>query len=263
MDAKEKLNIGLYGFTGCNGDQLVIIHSEDQLLDFWNSANIRSFSLAKSDNEETELDIAFVEGSICHEEQVEHLKHIRERSKLLVAIGSCACYGGIQAMEVSPSWEERFKTVYGENRLEIRKPIPAQPLSAFVKVDFGLPGCPIDADQFFMIFTQLLHGHTPHLPDYPVCAECRWKENDCLLLKNIFCIGPVVAGGCGAVCPSHGLPCVGCFGPVVEGNVDSQWNLLKEKGYSLEAIQRRLSIHSGKGLSEWFKKIAGANSNET
>jgi hypothetical protein len=71
----DKCNIGLNGLTGCNGDQLIIIHSEDKILDFFQSANIKSFSLAKSDNDESELDIAFkAHGSLrrlckarCHE----------------------------------------------------------------------------------------------------------------------------------------------------------------------------------------------------
>jgi hypothetical protein len=95
-----KKRVGLYGFTGCNGDQLTIIHSEDKLLDFFGSAEIKSFSLAKSDNDNTELDIALVEGSISNQEQAEQVKEIRERTKFLVAIGNCSCYGGIQAMEL-------------------------------------------------------------------------------------------------------------------------------------------------------------------
>lgn len=255
---KKKLDIGLYGFTGCNGDQLVVVHSEDKLLDFFGAANVKSFSLAKSDNDESALDIAFIEGSICNQEQAEHVKHIRERSKLLVAIGSCACYGGIQSMQVKPSWEARFKKIYAENQLELRKPTPSKPVGDVVKVDFCVPGCPIDADQFFYIFGQLLHGNIPAMPDYPVCADCRWKENECLLLKGVFCVGPLTASGCGAVCPSHNLPCLGCWGPVKEGNVDSQFALIKEKGYSAEAIQNRFSMHSGTGISETLKKLMGA-----
>lgn len=255
---KKKMDIGLYGFTGCNGDQLVIIHSEDKLLDFFGSANVKSFSLAKSDNDESSLDLAFIEGSISNEEQAEHVMHIRKRSKLLIAIGSCACFGGIQSMQVKPSWETRFKKVYAENKLEIRKPIPSKPVGDVVKVDFCVPGCPIDADQFFFIFGQLLLGNAPVLPDYPVCGECRWKENECLLLKNIFCVGPLTASGCGAVCPTHNLPCLGCWGPVREGNVDSQFNLIKEKGYSIEAIQKRFSMHTGTGIADTLKKLLGA-----
>lgn len=255
---KKKLDIGLYGFTGCNGDQLVIVHSEEKLLDFFGAANVKSFSLAKSDNDEGALDIAFIEGSISNQEQAEHVKHIRDRSKMLVSIGSCACYGGIQNAQVKPSWEARFKKVYAENKLKVRRPTPSKPVGNVVKVDFCIPGCPIDADQFFFIFGQLLLGNMPVLPDYPVCGECRWKENDCLLLRGVFCIGPLIASGCGAVCPSHNLPCVGCWGPVKEGNVDSQFSLMKEKGFTVEAIQKRLAMHTGAGISETLKTLMGA-----
>ncbi len=256
--AKKKLDVGLYGFTGCNGDQLVLIHSEDQLVDFFGSAVIKSFSLAKSDNDETALDVAFVEGSISNQEQAEHIKHIRERSKMLVAIGNCACFGGIQAMEAMPSWEERFKQVYGKNKLAVRTPTPSKAVADLVKVDFCVPGCPIDADQFLFVYGQILEGNQPVLPDYPVCAECRWKENECLLLKGVLCVGPLTAAGCGAVCPSHNLPCLGCWGLVKEGNVDSQFNLLREKGYSVEAIQKRFTMHTGAGIAEPLKKLLGA-----
>ena len=204
MDNKKK-RVGLYGFTGCNGDQLTIIHSEDRLLDFFGSAEIKSFSLAKSDNENTELDIAFVEGSVSNQEQAEQVKEIRERSKFLVAIGNCSCYGGIQAMELGAGgWDKRFREVYEDNFFELRTPIESKPIDAFVHVDFYIPGCPIDADQFFNCFSHFIRNNIPSFPDYPVCAECRWKENDCLLLKGVLCVGPLTASGCGAVCPSHG-----------------------------------------------------------
>ena len=255
---KNKLNVGLYGFTGCNGDQLVIIHSEDRLLDFFGSANIKSYSLAKSDNDDSELDIAFVEGSISNQEQAEHVKDIRERSKFLVAIGNCSCYGGVQAMEMGQdTWDQRFKKVYGESFLENRTPVESKPIDLTVKVDFYLPGCPIDADQFFYCYSHWIHGTEPVLPDFPVCAECRWRENECLLLKGILCVGPLTAAGCGAVCPSHNLPCVGCFGVVRDANVDSHFQLLKEKGYSLEAIKRRFRMHTGSGIVKPLKDILG------
>lgn len=255
---QDKKNVGLYGFTGCNGDQLTIIHSEDRLLDFFGSANIRSFSLAKSDNDESDLDIALIEGSVSNQEQAKHLKEIRKRSKMLVAIGSCACYGGIQAMELgAKGWDRRFQKVYGNAFFKSRTPIESKPIDVFVTVDFYIPGCPIDADQFFYCFAHFLHDNTPSLPDYPVCAECRWKENDCLLLKDILCLGPLTASGCGAKCPTHNLPCMGCWGPTKEANVSAEFTLLKEKGYSTEEIKRRFRIHAGSGMMKPLKKILG------
>jgi sulfhydrogenase subunit delta len=254
----KRLNVGLYGFTGCNGDQLTIIHSEDRLLEFFESANIKSFSLVKSDNDDSDMDIALVEGSVSNQEQAEHVKGIRKRSRQLIALGNCACYGGIQAMELgTKGWDQRFKKVYGEGFLELRTPVESKPIDVFVPVDFCIPGCPIDADQFFYCFAHFLHGNRPVFPDYPVCAECRWRENDCLLLKNILCLGPLTASGCGAVCPSHHLPCVGCWGPMMEANVSAEFNLLKEKGFPVEEIKRRFRMHSGSGMMKPLKDILG------
>lgn len=254
----ERLNVGLFGFTGCNGDQLTIIHSEDRLLTFFEGANIRSFSLAKSDNDESRLDLALIEGSVSNQEQAEGVKGIRRRAEMLVAIGNCACYGGIQAMELgTKGWDQRFRDVYGEAFFTQRTPIESKPVDVFVKVDFYIPGCPIDADQFFHCFSHFLHGNTPVMPDYPVCSECRWRENDCLLLKDVLCVGPLTASGCGARCPSHNLPCVGCWGLVKEANVSAEFELLKEKGFSVEEIKRRMRMHAGSGMMEPLKKILG------
>jgi len=255
---QKKKDIGLYGFTGCNGCQLTIIHSEDMLLDFFSAANIKSFSLAKSDNDDSELDIALVEGSISNQEQAEHAKEIRERSKLLIAIGNCACYGGIQAMELgSKGWDQRFKKVYGDGFFKLRTPIESKPIDVFVKVDFYIPGCPIDRDQFFFCLSHFLQDNTPVFPDYPVCAECKFKENDCLLLKGELCLGPITAAGCGARCPSNNLPCLGCWGPMKDANIASGFNLLREKGFSVEEIKRRFRIHTGSGMMKPLKKILG------
>jgi len=258
LNSEEKINVGIYGFTGCNGDQLVIIHSEDRLLEFFKAVNIKSFSLATSDNDNSQLDIALVEGSISNQEQARHVKEIRKRSKKLVTIGSCACYGGIQAMELgAKGWDKRLKEVYGDNNFSNRTPIESKPVDVFVSVDFYIPGCPIDADQFFYCFANLIQDNIPFFPDYPVCYDCRLKENDCLLLKDILCLGPITAAGCGARCPSHKLPCMGCWGPMTKANITSEFNLLKEKNYSKEEIKRRFRIHNGSAIMKPLKKILG------
>ena len=42
----EKPRVGIYGFTGCAGDQLLIIHTEDKLLNLFNSVDLSSFTMA-------------------------------------------------------------------------------------------------------------------------------------------------------------------------------------------------------------------------
>ena len=250
---KEKLKIGIYGFTGCAGDQLAILHWEDELLSIFNDADIKSFVMAKSDNEETELDIAFVEGSISTKEQIERIKEIRERSKIVVAIGDCACYGGIQAMYYGDgSYKERLKEVYGDIKFTHDTPVESKPISDYITVDYIVPGCPISKEHFLSVFMKLVNGLIPDRYPMPVCMECKWKGNACLLLKGQPCLGPIISAGCGAICPSHNIPCIGCWGLVDDANLKSQIELLMEHGMKLDDIISRVKIFGG---SEATKKL--------
>jgi sulfhydrogenase subunit delta len=253
---KQSPKIGIYGFTGCAGDRLMILNCEDQLVDLFGATEIRSFGMAKSDNHEGELDVALIEGSISTEEQLKKLKEIRERSKVMIAIGTCACHGGPQAMKLGEGkWDEMYKKVYGNAKINVSKAFEAQPIDAFVKVDMYLPGCPIDKTEFLSAVSKLVAGRHPYLLKTPVCLECRWKENPCILYAGKFCAGPLTKGGCGAVCPSHNLPCVGCWGPTDDLNVSSEYNLLKEKGYDPDEIIKKIKKFGGARVAQLVKDL--------
>ncbi|KPK70093.1 hypothetical protein AMJ71_05195 [candidate division TA06 bacterium SM1_40] len=238
--------VGIFGLTGCAGDQLVILNCEDELLDLAGALDIRSFHMAMSDNDEDcDLDIALVEGSVVQPEEVEMLERIRSRARLLIAIGTCAVWGGVQAMKNEEQREKLKRQVYGPKGKDFGI-IPSQPLSSFVRVDYAISGCPIEKDQFLQAALSLIHGDLPVLPDYAVCTECKMRENSCLLLeRGELCLGPITVAGCNARCPAYGQPCIGCRGPVEEANVASEVNLLREKGFTLVDIQNRLRTFGG------------------
>jgi sulfhydrogenase subunit delta len=254
-----KKKIGIYGFTGCAGDQLTIIHSEDKLLPFFNKVEIVSFSMAKSDNEECELDIAFIEGSITTEEQKKRIIEIRERTGILVPIGVCACFGGIQSMKLGDGkYKERYNKVYGSKKITIDTAFESEPINTFVKVDYCIPGCPISSQQFFSVLTKLINDFRPVLYSFPVCTECKWHENLCLLTeKNLPCLGPITRAGCGAVCLDHSIPCVGCWGPVDEANVAYEAKLFLEQGFSPEEIIQKFRMFGGKTSQKLVKNLIG------
>jgi len=262
MNAKPK--VGFYSFSGCEGDLLTIIHCEDELLDIFAAVDIRSFRMASSEKHDDEpLDVAFVEGSITTKQQVEKVKGIRERAGTVVALGSCACYGGPQSARLGyDDWAERYKKVYGSSRLTATKPIESKPVSEFIRVDYCIPGCPIDKYQFFYALTRLASGLPIELTRFPVCAECKWNENECLLLKGQLCLGPVTAGGCNSRCPNHNLPCNGCWGPADEANVASEINLLKEKNFSTDEIINKLRLFGGAGMVSRFGELLGIKPKE-
>jgi coenzyme F420-reducing hydrogenase gamma subunit len=237
----SKPKVGVYGLTSCAGDQLAILNLEDELLELAGAVDIIDFPMAVSGNDQkTPLDIAFVEGSVVNSHDVEYLKRIRERASLLVAIGTCAVWGGVPAAANEIPREKLKQQVYGAEGKDFDS-IPAQPLCSFVKVDYNIPGCPMEKGHFLKAVASLLHGDLPLLPTYAVCTECKMKENICLLQeRNHLCLGPITVAGCEALCPSHSVPCQGCRGPLEEANVASEVSLFREKGYTIEDIRKRI-----------------------
>jgi coenzyme F420-reducing hydrogenase gamma subunit len=239
--AMSRPTVGIFGLTGCAGDQLVILNCEDQLLDVVRLLDVRDFLMASSANDtECELDVALVEGAVLSRRDQERLQRIRERSKILVAVGTCAVWGGVAAMHDGNGRAKLMEEVYGELG-STYDTAPARALSEVVKVDLNLTGCPIEKDQFLTAVTQLLNGDPPLYPEHPVCAECRMRENNCLLLENgEVCCGPLTVAGCQARCPELRVPCVGCRGPANDSNFPSALAMFTEKGITREAVARKL-----------------------
>lgn len=218
--------VGIFGLTGCAGDQLVIVNCEDQLLDIVAAVDLRDFLMASSANDTAcDLDLALVEGAIVTERDRKLLRRVRERSKILVAIGTCAVWGGVAA------------------------PSGAAALRDVVPVDLNVTGCPIEKEQFLSAISNLLNGDPPLLPDYPVCTECRMRECNCLLIeKGEVCCGPLTAAGCNARCPALGVACVGCRGPASDANFPSALAMFGEKGIPRDEINRRLRTFAPAGV---------------
>jgi sulfhydrogenase subunit delta len=255
---QDRLKIGIFELTGCAGDALLIVDCEDELVNIFSAADIEVFLMAKSDNRNGPLDVALVEGSVSTDREKEELLDIRKRAKTVVAFGNCACVGGIQAAFLDKKdWEKNLKNVYGGIEFSHAQPAQSKPIDAFVKVDYYLPGCPVGREQFLSTFNRLLRGNPPELFRFPVCVECKWHENDCLLNKDVPCLGPLTLGGCGSICPNHNIPCFGCWGPTEEANMSSEYRLLLEKGFNLDAVKKRMANYSGTRIApflETFRK---------
>ncbi|HUU52095.1 MAG TPA: hypothetical protein VMW92_03620 [Candidatus Heimdallarchaeota archaeon] len=252
----NKPKIGIYELTGCAGDALLILDCEEELLDIFQAADIQSFLMAKSDNIDGELDVALVEGSVTTEKEIEELKDIRQRAKIVVAIGLCATAGGLQARFTDPQeWEKNLEKVYGDVEMIHTKALQSKPIDNYIDVDFYLPGCPIGKEQFLNFFTRLVGGSPPEKYPNPVCVTCKYNENSCLLKQGLPCLGPLTADGCGSVCINHNLPCLGCWGPVEGANLTSEFYLLKEKGFDTEYIKKIMANYSGTKNKTFFDQL--------
>jgi sulfhydrogenase subunit delta len=236
-----KPRVGIFGLSGCWGEQIVILNCEDQLMALVGAIDIVDFLGGSSINDEDgPLDVALVEGSVGNAREEAALKRIRGRARLLVACGSCACFGGVAAAAGEARQRELAHEVYGAyaEGYDFR---PHRPLRDFVRVDAALPGCPMEKDEFLRAVACLLNGDTPQPVAYPVCTECRLREQECLLLAaGLPCAGPVTTGGCGARCPGFNVPCIGCRGPIDDANLGSMHEILAKAGFSIDDVRQRL-----------------------
>ena len=112
-----------------------------------------------------------------------------------------------------------------------------------MEVDYIIPGCPINRDEFVKVVVALLQGKKSPIPDYPVCVECKKNENVCLFTIGKYCMGPIARAGCGAICPTNGNECEACRGYVSHQQSKAQSDVLKEYGLNLmtRLLQRDIS----------------------
>ena len=122
-----------------------------------------------------QVDVGIVEGSVGSTEAEETLKELRAHCKILMALGECACFGGVCAMRSTLDKEDVLKRAYIETESTVNGKIPkppgvpelldkVKPLNEIVKVDCYVPGCPPDAKTILYALTELLAGRMPVIP---------------------------------------------------------------------------------------------------
>lgn len=252
-----KAKIGIYWAAACGGCDCSLLEVNEQILEVVAAADILLWPCAADAKyadlrgyRNNEIDILLFNGAIRTEENREMARLIREKTRYLVAFGSCAQTGGLIGMANQSSREEIFQTVYGDRENwpqsstvqdghDLHLPEFLRrltPLSDVVDVDYVVPGCPPPREIVSRLLSALVAGDLPapgtvFASSKNLCEECereqeqkritrilRPHEHDpdpvkCLLDQGFMCMGPATRGGCGAVCPAANMPCTGCAGP--------------------------------------------------
>ncbi len=229
-----KMKIGFFDFTGCEGCQLTVLNLENELLQLLQHVEIVEFRETMSETC-AELDIAFIEGSICRPSDRLRLQRIRRRSRVLVALGACADNAGVNALGSDRSIEMLRQQVYDQDLPHLNTE-PPQPVSAIVTVDFRIPGCPIDGPEFLAILQALILRQAPELPSFAVCVECKLAEYPCSFDYGQVCLGPVTRAGCRAICIEGGGHCRGCRGLIDNPRTTPYHRILEQHGLSVSKI---------------------------
>ena len=149
------MKIGIYSFGSCEGCRYALIGSILQLsreLDL----EIAYEPLLGLNVEQPSYDIVVIEGAVCTLEDIRKLRELRSRAKYLVALGSCAVVGGIPGNKKFTD-QKAVDSVYRSCKLP-KNPVDVKPLSAYVKVDYWIRGCPPTCEEFGEVFRRIISG---------------------------------------------------------------------------------------------------------
>jgi len=122
----------------------------------------------------TPCDVGILEGSISNHHDEEVAKDLRANCKILMVLGDCACFGGINNMRnlfSTPdimaryySTESTAKNSATPTSKELPKLTTVRPVNQVVKVDCYVPGCPPAPGAILYALSELLEGRIPVLP---------------------------------------------------------------------------------------------------
>ncbi len=210
--------VAVVKFASCDGCQLTLLDAEDELLAICQRVHFAHFAEASSRLEPGPYDVALVEGSITTPEDQHRILQLRREAKFLVTIGACATAGGIQSLRNFADHEQWMRTVYARPEY-IQTLTTSTPISAHVRVDFELRGCPVNKEQLVEVVASLARGHRPRTSTESVCQPCKRRGTVCVVVaKGQPCLGPITQAGCGSICPAFDRGCYGCFGPTRQPN---------------------------------------------
>jgi len=162
----------------CAGCHMSLLDIDERIIELVKHVQILSTPITDLKHPPKEgCDVGILTGSISDSHQEEVAIEMRERSKILIAMGDCAVFGGICAMRNFFDLEDTLRRAYVEadsnapgqqvpRSEEIAKLHPrVKAVNEVVKVDVHIPGCPPPADAIWFAITELLAGRIPVLTD--------------------------------------------------------------------------------------------------
>ena len=238
-----KPNVAFFDFACCEGCQLQVANLGEQLLDLLDIIEVVEFREVMSEKWDGIYDVAVIEGSITTPHALERIERIRQRSKILIAFGSCATIGGGNGMKNHFELPDIRGYVYG-GAADAYPTMATRAVHQAVKVDYFVHGCPVYPPEFLEVLKCVLAGVPYHVPDAAVCVECKLNENVCMYERGIACLGPVTRAGCNSWCINNDNICYGCRGMVSNPAQNAMRSVLEMYGIPLEFIVRKMDMYN-------------------
>ena len=160
---------------GCAGCHMSLLDIDERILQVVDLVDLRATPITDlKEPDEKGVTVGILEGGINNTYNEEVAKRMRERCKILVALGDCAVFGGVPAMRNFVGVESALQRAYIDaESVDADGLIPTDPelaemtrvraVSEVVPVDVFIPGCPPDADTIFYALAELAQGRIPEI----------------------------------------------------------------------------------------------------
>ena len=177
----SKVKIASDWLAGCAGCHMSLLDLDEELVSILEAVEITSSPITDLKHP-PEVTVGILEGAVANTANVAVAKEMREKCQILMALGDCACFGGIPTMRNLVPKEEALRTGYVETASTVDGEVPNDPelctlldrvqaLNEVVKVDCSLPGCPPSAAAIGWALKEILAGRLPS----PVGENLRWR----------------------------------------------------------------------------------------
>jgi NAD-reducing hydrogenase small subunit len=172
-----KVRLATVWLGGCSGCHMSFLDLDEFLIELADAVDLVYSPIVDVKTFPENVDICLIEGAVCNEDNLEILRKIRARTKVLVSFGDCAVTGNVPAMRNQfgiGNAENVLQRAYIENAQD-NPGVPTadgivpqllervRPVHEMVHVEYFLPGCPPPAARIKAVVSQLLAGTSPKL----------------------------------------------------------------------------------------------------
>lgn len=210
-EAKKKLKLALYWAASCGGCDVAVLDLDEKILTVAEVADIVFWPVAMDFKEKDvealadgSVDVCLYNGAVRNSHQRHVAELLRRKSKVMVAFGACACFGGIPALANQFDRDSIFHRVYdttpttanpGKVRPQTTLPTPQGELTLptfynavyklddIVDVDYYIPGCPPPPELIWQAVEAIVSGQLPPkgstiAGERSLCHACKRKKED-------------------------------------------------------------------------------------
>lgn len=220
-----KIKIAIYWAAACGGCDVSILDSDEKVLNIGTMADIVMWPIA-ADGKEKDIEamddgaitVSLISGAIRNSENEHMVKLLRQKSKLVIAYGTCACFGGTPALAnlvndanevlkyvytktpTSADFQSQYakcgaiipQTSYQAPEGELTLPVlynVVKSLDQVIDVDYFVPGCPPTQETIAKLLDALVNfvykdvalppkGTIIGVENKTLCEECSRRKEN-------------------------------------------------------------------------------------